>query len=94
MDDGEGEPVTLTEGMTISIRTRQDVVDPQQFLAAARRAYRELDPDITEEAAAEAVVSVYDAVHALLDRYGSWRRIIPTSQPALPRSAICTAVSG
>jgi hypothetical protein len=64
--------VTLTEGMTISIRTRQDVVvvDPQQFLAAARRAYRELDPDITDEAAAEAVVSVYDAVHTLLDRYG------------------------
>jgi hypothetical protein len=46
------------------------VVNPQQFLAAARRACRELDPDITEEAAAEAVVTVYDAVHALLDRYG------------------------
>jgi hypothetical protein len=48
MDDGAGEPVTPIEGMTISIRTRQDI----------------------EEAAAEAVVSVYDAVHALLDRYG------------------------
>jgi hypothetical protein len=62
--------VTPIEGMTISIRTRQDVVvvDPQQFLAAARRAYRELNPDIAEEAAAEAVVSVHDAVHALLDR--------------------------
>jgi hypothetical protein len=72
VDDGEEEPVTPIEGMTISIRSRQDVVvvDPQRFLAAARRAYREMDADVTEEAAAEAVVSVYDAVHALLDRYG------------------------
>jgi hypothetical protein len=46
--------------MTISIRTRRDVivVDPERFLAAARAA------------AGGAVTDVHDAVHALLDRDG------------------------
>ncbi|MBV1849320.1 hypothetical protein [Catellatospora tritici] len=59
-------------GMTISIRTRRDVVvvDPGRLLAAARQALRDSDPDLTEAEAAAAVVDVYDAVHALLDRDG------------------------
>jgi hypothetical protein len=43
MDDAEGaddRPVMPVAGMTIGIRTRQDVVvvDPRRFMAAARRA--------------------------------------------------------
>ncbi|WP_336206618.1 hypothetical protein [Nonomuraea sp. LPB2021202275-12-8] len=58
--------------MTISVRTRRDVVivDPERFLAAARGAYLELYPDATEESAAENVLDVHDAVHVLLDRDG------------------------
>jgi hypothetical protein len=59
-------------GMTISIRSRRDVVvvDPDKFLAAARQALRDLDPDLTEAQATAAIGDVYDAVHALLDRDG------------------------
>ncbi len=58
--------------MTISVRTRQDIVivDPARFMAAARAAYRDLHPDISQEAAAESVADVYDAVGTLLDRFG------------------------
>ncbi|WP_406096925.1 hypothetical protein [Kitasatospora purpeofusca] len=61
-----------TAGMTISVRTRQDVVivDPERFVASARAAYREAFPEITEERAAEEIRDVYDAVWALLDRFG------------------------
>jgi hypothetical protein len=47
--------------MTISIRTRRDVivVDPERFLAAARAA-----------AHGQEITGVHDAVHALLDRDG------------------------
>jgi hypothetical protein len=60
-------------GMTISIRTRRDVVvvDPDRFLAAARQALRDRNPGLTDAEAAEAVVDVHDAVHALLDRDGA-----------------------
>ncbi|MEO3777486.1 hypothetical protein ABGB16_11685 [Micromonospora sp. B11E3] len=60
-------------GMTISIRTRRDVVvvDPDRFLAAARQALRDRNPGLTDAEAAEAVVDVHDAVHALLDRDGT-----------------------
>ena len=66
------DAVTPKVGMTISIRTRRDVVvvDPDPFLAAARQALRDRDPALTEAEAAEAVADVYDAVHALLDRDG------------------------
>jgi len=59
--------------MVVSVRTRQDVVimDPDRFLAAARRAYRAQDPQITEDDAIEAVTDVYDAAYALIDQYGS-----------------------
>ncbi|MFD0568408.1 hypothetical protein ACFQ0T_02875 [Kitasatospora gansuensis] len=64
-------PAPMT-GMTISIRTRQDVVivDPERFVASARAAYRETSPEITEERAAEHIRNVYDAVWALVDRFG------------------------
>ncbi|GIF74551.1 hypothetical protein [Asanoa siamensis] len=53
------DAVVPRAGMTISIRSRRDVVvvDPDRFLAAARQAA----PDVSD---------VYDAVHALLDRDG------------------------
>ncbi|WP_157556249.1 hypothetical protein [Herbidospora yilanensis] len=58
--------------MTISVRTRRDVVvvDPARFLAAARAAYRDLHPGVSEEVAADNVADVYDAVGILLDRLG------------------------
>jgi len=67
---GAGEP---TAGMTISIRTRRDVVvvDPDRFMAAARQALRDRTPGMTDAEAAEAVADVYDAVHAMLDRDGA-----------------------
>ncbi|GAA0383177.1 hypothetical protein Acor_70680 [Acrocarpospora corrugata] len=59
-------------GMTISVRTRRDVVivDPERFMAAARAAFRDLHPDLSEETAAKSVADVYDAVNILLDRLG------------------------
>ncbi|MFB9838218.1 hypothetical protein [Actinoallomurus acaciae] len=67
MDD---QPVPAV-GMTISIRTRRDVVivDPERFLAAAREAFREMN-GLPEDSAAEEISDVYAAVHALLDRFG------------------------
>jgi hypothetical protein len=66
------EPRPVTAGMTISVRSRRDVVvmDPERFVAAARQALRDLDPELTEAEAAEAIAGVYDAVHAMLDRDG------------------------
>jgi hypothetical protein len=59
-------------GMTISVRTRQDVVvaDPERFFAAARQAYRDVRPEATEADAIAAVQDVHDAVHALIERDG------------------------
>jgi hypothetical protein len=64
--------VVPTAGMTISVRTRRDVVvvDPERFLAAARQALRDQNPELTTAQIAEAITDVYDAVHALLDRDG------------------------
>ncbi len=58
--------------MTISVRTRRDVVvvDPARLMAAARAAYRDLHPGVSEEVAADNVADVYDAVGILLDRFG------------------------
>ncbi|MFB6893243.1 hypothetical protein ACFCX4_28460 [Kitasatospora sp. NPDC056327] len=66
--------------MTISLRTRQDVVvvDPDRFVAAARAAYREAFPTISEERAAEEIRDVYDAVWAMVDRFG---RLAPDAEP-------------
>ncbi|WP_380280894.1 hypothetical protein [Kitasatospora purpeofusca] len=75
------EAPTPVAGMTISVRTRQDVVvvDPERFLASARAAYREECPDATEEQAAEVVRDVYDAVWALVDRFGRLAADAPES---------------
>lgn len=66
MDESGPAPAA---GMTISVRTRRDVVvvDPERFLTAARRAYEEATPgaDATNE-----IADVYDAVFALLERDG------------------------
>jgi hypothetical protein len=61
---------SLRAGVVISVLTRQDVVvmDPERFLAAARRAYRTDHPGADADVE---VAGVYDAVAALLDRYGS-----------------------
>ncbi len=58
--------------MTISIRTRRDVVvvDPGRFMTTARQALREQNPAMTDAEATEAVTDVYDAMRALLDRDG------------------------
>ncbi|MFF7993434.1 hypothetical protein ACFZDG_27035 [Kitasatospora xanthocidica] len=67
--------------MTISVRMRQDVVivDPERFVASARAAYREASPEITEERAAEDIRDVYEAVWALLDRFGRLAADAPAS---------------
>lgn len=70
---GMTDAVAPKAGMTISVRTRRDVVvmDPDRFLAAARQALRDRNPELTDAEAAEAVADVYNAVHALLDRDGA-----------------------
>lgn len=55
--------------MSISIRTRRDVVvvDPDRFLAAARSAHHDMNPGLTDAEVAEAIADVTDAVYALLE---------------------------
>ena len=78
------------EGMTISLRLRRDlvVVDLGRFLAAARSAYHDLNPDLHEAEVAEAIGDVHDAVRALLD-HGDGRALIwpGTREPEGGRSA-------
>src|SRR5688500_5280506 len=59
--------------MTISVRTRRDVVvvDPERFMAAARAAYRELNPGLTDAEGAEAVAAGPAAASALIARDGA-----------------------
>ncbi|MFI0357086.1 hypothetical protein [Actinomadura sp. 9N407] len=81
MDEPPGmdEPEALAAGMTVSVRSRHDVVvvDPDRFLAAARQAFRELNPEVTEDEAARTIVDLYDAAHALLERHGRLGPIQP-----------------
>ncbi|MDH6707778.1 hypothetical protein P3T27_004515 [Kitasatospora sp. MAA19] len=65
--------------MTISLRIRRDVVvvDPERFLAAARAAFRELNPEATEEETARHVPDTTEAVFALLDRFGGLAPDLP-----------------
>ncbi|MEE1787495.1 hypothetical protein PUR71_32010 [Streptomyces sp. SP17BM10] len=69
---GGDEPRHPVAGMTISVRTRRDVVvvDPERFLVAARAAFRELYPGAGEEDARRHVRDVTDAVDVLLERDG------------------------
>lgn len=64
------DEVAPAPGLVISIRVRRDlvVVDPDRFSAAARAAYRELNPDAGDAAAAKTVADVTDTVHTLLER--------------------------
>jgi len=59
--------------MVITILTREDVVvtDPDRFMAAARRAYQRQHPDVGAREVEAAVSDVYDAVHQMIDTYGS-----------------------
>jgi hypothetical protein len=61
------------QGLIISVLTRHDVVvvDPERFMAAARQACKADNPGITDAGLAALVADVYDAVGALIDRYGS-----------------------
>jgi hypothetical protein len=83
MADDDG--VQPRPGMVIHVVTRQDVVvvDPQRFLASARHAYRADNPDAGEEESVRAVADVYDAVYALIDRYGS----LASEDPAVAAGA-------
>ncbi|MFI6154379.1 hypothetical protein ACIBCA_17040 [Kitasatospora sp. NPDC051170] len=74
------------EGMTISVWHRQDVVvvDPERFMAAARAAFRQLHPDVPEQAVAEHVADVHDAAFALLDLHGRLTPDPPGTTAGLP----------
>jgi hypothetical protein len=71
----------VTAGMTISVRSRRDVVvvDPDRLLAAARRALQDVEPSLTDAQAAVGVADVVDAVFALLDRDGD---LVPETMSA------------
>lgn len=60
----------LVDGMHISVRIRYDfvVTDAVRLLAAARQAYQELNPDVDEERAAQAVRGAALAIWAVLER--------------------------
>lgn len=55
------------------------IVDPERFLAAARAAFRE-SHRLPQDAVVTEIADVYDAVHALLDRFG---RLTPDAPPGL-----------
>lgn len=78
------DPIAPVAGMTISVRIRRDlvIVDPDRFLAAAREAYRDLNPECSQTDAANAVTNVADAMFALLDRAASFPA--GTGAPATP----------
>jgi hypothetical protein len=86
------QTVLPAAGMTISIRTRRDVVimDPERFMASARAAYRDLYPEAGEDDAAEYVRDVYDAVDILLERFG---RLAPDT-PGFSSATTCGPVPG
>ncbi|MBM2623810.1 hypothetical protein JIG36_50810 [Actinoplanes sp. LDG1-06] len=46
-------------------------MDPQRFIAAARRAYLAANPTATPQQVEQDVADVRDAAYALIDRYGS-----------------------
>jgi len=46
-------------------------MDPERLMIAARRAFRAENPEVSESEACAHVGDVYDAVNALIDRYGS-----------------------
>jgi hypothetical protein len=62
----------LVDGMRITLRLRRDftVTDAAAVLAAGRRAYHDLNPDLDPQTVDEHVTCAADAVYALLDRDG------------------------
>jgi hypothetical protein len=58
--------------MHIAVRIRRDftVIDAERMLAAARRAYVELNPGSSERDAEDVVTSAADAIFTLLERDG------------------------
>jgi hypothetical protein len=62
----------LVEGLRMTLRMRRDftVTDADRLLAAARTAYRELNPEASEDRAAGMVTSAADALYTLLERVG------------------------
>jgi hypothetical protein len=62
----------LVDGMRIAVRFRRDfvVTDADRFLAAARRAFVELNPGATDDDAAAVVKCAADAVFTVLERDG------------------------
>ncbi len=62
----------LRDGQRLSVRLRRDfvVTDAARLLDAARRIYRDLNPDATAQDAAAAVTSAADAVFVLAERAG------------------------
>ena len=62
----------LVDGMSISVRMRRDftVTNAARFLAAARRAYRELHPDADANEANTMVMCAADAVFTVLEHAG------------------------
>lgn len=65
------------------------IADPGRFLATARRAYHDLNPDLHEAEVAETIGDVYDAVYALLDHEDGRAVIWPdTTKPECGRRAL------
>ena len=62
----------LVAGIRLSLRLRQDftVTDPDRLLAAARDAYRELNPDADIADAEVMVTGAADALFTLLEQAG------------------------
>ena len=73
--DGESRLVgcdPLVDGMRITLRLRRDltVTDAAAVLAAGRRAFLDLHPDVDAQTAELHVTCAADAVYALLERNG------------------------
>ncbi|WP_345430269.1 hypothetical protein [Actinoallomurus vinaceus] len=62
----------LVDGMALSLRLRRDftVTDADHLLTAARRIYRELDPDTSAAEAAGTVSCAADALFVILEHAG------------------------
>lgn len=62
----------LANGMALSLRLRRDftVNDADRFLTAARRIYRELNPDTSAAEASGTVTSAADALFVILEHAG------------------------
>jgi len=65
-----GDP--LADGMALSLRLRRDftVTDADRLLAAARRIYREINPDASADEAAGTVTCAADALFVILEHVG------------------------